>query len=72
MYVEPEVFQFGSTVLNLNPFDNMSVFAKDNESAIEHKYFDSKANETSKVAERVETYKSIYATLKKEFKVFMH
>jgi len=50
---------------------NMSVFAKDNESAIEHKYFDSKANETAKVAERVETYKSIYAAHKKEFRKFL-
>lgn len=50
---------------------NMSVFAKDNESAIEHKYFDSKANETSQVAERVETYKSIYAANKKEFRIFL-
>ncbi len=50
---------------------NMSVFVKDNESVIEHKYFDSKANETSKVAERVETYKSIYAVLKKEFRIFL-
>jgi hypothetical protein len=50
---------------------NMSVFAKDNESAIEHKHFDSKADETSQVAERVETYKTIYATLKKEFNVFL-
>jgi hypothetical protein len=28
---------------------NMSVFAKDNESVNEHKYFDSKANETRKL-----------------------
>jgi hypothetical protein len=49
----------------------MSVFAKDNESVIEHKYFDSKANETSQVAERVETYKSIYAENKKEFRMFL-
>lgn len=50
---------------------NMSVFVKSNESVIEHKYFDSKANETSKVAERVETYKSVYAALKKEFRIFL-
>jgi hypothetical protein len=57
---------------DINAFQhNMSVFAKDNESVIEHKYFDSKANETSQVAERVETYKSIYAENKKEFRMFL-
>ena len=50
---------------------NMSHFAKENETAVEHMHFDSKANEKNNVADRVETYKSIYSALKKEFRVFL-
>lgn len=50
---------------------NMSLYARENETGIEHKYFDSKANEMSLMSNRVETYKSIYSTLKKEFKVYL-
>jgi len=57
---------------DINVFQrNMSVYAKDNVSVLEHKHFDSKASENNKIADRVETYKSIYAELKKEFRVFL-
>lgn len=50
---------------------DMSQYAKENETGIEHKYFDSKADETGLISNRVETYKSIYSTLKKEFRVYL-
>jgi hypothetical protein len=57
---------------DINVFQNgMSVYAKNNETAIEHKHFDSKADEIGKVADRVETFKTIYSGLKKEFRVFL-
>jgi hypothetical protein len=49
----------------------MSLYAKENETGIEHKYFDSKATETNLISNRVETYKSIYAELKKDFRVYL-
>jgi hypothetical protein len=49
----------------------MAEYAKENETAIDHKHFDAKSEEMGKMADRVDTYKSIYAELKSDFRTFL-
>ena len=51
--------------------ESLESFAKNNQTAIDHKYFDSSAEMHLKMADRVETYKKIYNELKSDFRVFL-
>ncbi len=51
--------------------ESLGRFAKNNQTAIDHKHFDSSAEMHQKMADRVETYKKIYSELKANFKVFL-
>ena len=51
--------------------ESLEKFAKNNQTAIDHKYFDSSADLHLKMADRVETYKKIYSELKANFRNFL-
>jgi hypothetical protein len=51
--------------------ESLESFAKNNQTAIDHKYFDSSAEMHQKMADRAETYKKIYNELKSDFRVFL-